>query len=85
MMHAFFAGCDISSRRFDLCILTEDGTHLARFDNDGSGQESVVQVLRAAGVRFVVIEAPDGYVAGCLAACRRACGARMTMCSSVRA
>lgn len=72
MIHTCFAGCDISSHRLDLCILTPDGPQAAAFDNDQGGQAALAQAVAAAGAGLVVVEASGGYEAGCLAALWRA-------------
>lgn len=62
------AGCDVSSRWLDLCILLPGGVETGRFGNDAAGHAAVVSALRAAGAALVVIEASGGYETGILAA-----------------
>lgn len=68
MIATCVAGCDISSRWLDLCILVDDGPQVARFGNDVAGRAGVVAALGAAGAALVVIEASGGYEAGIPAA-----------------
>lgn len=61
MIHACFAGCDISSRWLDLCILGTDAPRPARYDNTPDGIAGVIGELCAHDVSLVVIEPSGGY------------------------
>ena len=61
MIHTCFAGCDISSRRLDLCILAAAGARVSRHDNTPAGIGELIARLRRAGVALVVIEPSGGY------------------------
>lgn len=69
MIQTCVAGCDISSRWLDLCILSSSGTREMRLENDAAGQAAVLAALHHAAAGLVVIEASGGYEAGILAAC----------------
>ena len=61
MIHTCFAGCDISSRRLDLCILDPDGTRASRHDNTAAGIHGLITELWRAEVALVVVEPSGGY------------------------
>ena len=61
MIQACFAGCDISSRWLDLCILGTGGPRLVRHDNTADGIAGLVGQLRAQAVSLLVIEPSGGY------------------------
>ena len=68
MIHDCLAGCDISSRRLDLCILTADGPRHAGFGNHAEGIAALVAALEAGGVGLVVVEPSGGCEAPLMAA-----------------
>ena len=61
MIQTCFAGCDISSRRLDLCILAADETQMSRHDNSASGIAGLIETLREQAAVLVVIEPSGGY------------------------
>lgn len=63
MIHACFAGCDISARWLDLCFLTARGLVHARLGNDAEGVAELVEQCHRADVVLMVLEASGGYEA----------------------
>jgi transposase len=61
MIQTCFAGCDISSRWLDLCILSPQGTAPVRYENDAAGVAQLIARLRALPVSLLVIEPSGGY------------------------
>ena len=61
MIQTCFAGCDISSRRLDLCILDPDCARASRHDNTAAGIATLVGELAQAGTDLVVVEPSGGY------------------------
>ena len=64
MIHACFAGCDVSAHWLDLCILSPEGSAKARFANDAAGQADLAERLRSEGAPLLVLEASGGCEAG---------------------
>lgn len=69
MIEACYAGCDISSRWLDLCLLLPAGPHVTRHPNDAAGHAALLAALSVARAGLLVIEASGGYEAGLLASC----------------
>ena len=61
MIQTCFAGCDISSRRLDLCILTAGRSRASLYDNTAAGIDELIAELRRAEVALVVVEPSGGY------------------------
>lgn len=61
MIQTCFAGCDISSRWLDLCILTAGGARVTRHANTAGGIAAVLDALEGAGAALVVVEPSGGY------------------------
>ncbi len=61
MIHTCFAGCDISSRWLDLCVLRGREADISRFANDAPGIAALLEALSDTGADLVVFEASGGY------------------------
>lgn len=66
MIHACYAGCDISAQWLDLYIETAGQPVSARFDNSPDGYAALVTLLRQTPGAALVLEASGGYEAGLL-------------------
>lgn len=62
MIAPSYVGCDVSSQRLDLCLLTADGPRYQTAPNTPAGHAKLVDILRSAQERpMVVLEATAGY------------------------